>query len=272
GRHGRWRGGGSAAGGWCAVPMGAPATSGGGKNNTTGAVSSTNGGTGQASNTATLTVTSPPTVSKAFSPTSISVGGTSTLTLTISNPNGGTALTGVAVSDTFPSGVKVASTPNSSNTCNGTLSGATAGSGTISLSGGTVDAGGSCAISVDVTATSAGGKDNTTGAVSSTNGRTGTTSNTATLTVTEPQLTALGPAKVWIGLRNSDEAGLRVDLRAEVFVKVGSTGTPVGSGELDNVFTGSSGFNNAILYTIPINLSGGVNFPAGAQLEIKVSA
>ena len=266
-------GGSIAAGSSCAVSVDVTATSGGGKNNTTGAVSSTNGGTGQASNTATLTVTSPPTVSKAFSPTSIGVGGTSTLTLTISNPNGGTALTGVAVSDTFPSGVKVASTPNSSNTCNGTLSGATAGSGAISLTGGTVDAGGSCAISVDVTATSAGGKDNTTGAVSSTNGGTGTTSNTATLTVSQNQLTAIGPATVWIGLKNSDDAGLRVDLRADVFVKNGAAETLVGGGQLDNQSAGSSGFNNALLYTIPLSLTAGpVDVPTGAQLEVRVSA
>jgi hypothetical protein len=102
--------------------------------------------------------------------------------LTITNPNGGTALAGVAVSDTLPAGVQVASTPNASNTCNGTVTGATAGSGVISLSNGSIPAGLSCSISVDVTATSAGAKDNTTGAVSSTNGGTGATSNTATLT------------------------------------------------------------------------------------------
>ena len=134
----------------------------------------------------TVTVVGPPTISKAFSPTSIAVGGTSTLSLTITNPNAGTALAGVAVSDTLPAGVQVASAPNASNTCNGTLTGATAGSGAISLSGGSIPAGLSCTISVDVTATSGGGKDNTTGAVSSTNGGTGATSNTATLAVTGP--------------------------------------------------------------------------------------
>ena len=89
-----------------------------------------------------VTVVGPPTISKAFSPTSIAVGGTSTLSLTITNPNGGTALAGVAVSDTLPAGVQVASTPNASNTCNGTLTGATAGSGAISLSSGSIAAGG----------------------------------------------------------------------------------------------------------------------------------
>ena len=98
-------------------------------------------------------------------------------------------------------------------------------------------------------------------------------SNTATLTVTGAGgLTALSPAKVWIGLKNSDNVGLRVDLRAEVFVKVGATETPVGSGDLLDQPAGSSGFNNAALHTIPLILTGGsAPFPAGAVLEIRVS-
>jgi hypothetical protein len=107
----------------------------------------------------TVTVVGPPTISKAFTPTSIAVGGTSTLSLTITNPNAGSALAGVAVSDTLPAGVQVASSPNASNTCNGTLTGATAGSGAISLSNGSIPAGLTCNISVDVTATSGGAKD-----------------------------------------------------------------------------------------------------------------
>ena len=259
-----------AAGGSCAISVDVTATSGGGKDNTTGAVSSTNGGTGATSNTATLAVAGPPTISKAFSPGSIGIGGTSTLTFTIANPNTGTALAGVAFGDTLPAGVQVAGTPNASNTCNGTLTGATAASGAISLSNGSIPAGQSCTISVDVTATSEGGKDNTTGTVSSTNGGTGATSNTATLTVTGNALTALSPAKVWIGLKNNDDIGLRVDLRAEVFVKVGATETPVGSGDLLNQPAGGSGFNNAVLYTIPL-MTTGSNVPGGAALEVRVS-
>ena len=90
--------------------------------------------------------------------------------------------------------------------------------------------------------------------------------------MTANALTALSPAKVWIGLKNSDDVGLRVDLRAEVFVKVGATETLVGSGDLLNQPAGSSGFNNAALHTIPLTLTNGsANFPAGAALEVKVS-
>jgi streptogramin lyase len=86
------------------------------------------------------------------------------------------------------------------------------------------------------------------------------------------QLTALSPAKVWIGRKGSDAVGLKVDLLVEVIVRIGSTETQVGRGELDNVSTGSSGFNNAILNSVTLGLLGGaVDVPAGAALETRVS-
>ena len=47
-------------------------------------------------------------------------------------------------------------------------------------------------------------------------------------------LTAVGPAKAWIGLKNSGDAGLRVDLRAQVIVN----GVVAAIGELPNVSAG----------------------------------
>jgi streptogramin lyase len=86
------------------------------------------------------------------------------------------------------------------------------------------------------------------------------------------RLSALSPAKVWIGSRNSDDVGLRVDLLAEVLIKDGGTETKVGQGELDNVAPGSSGFNNALLGSIPLALTGGViDFPAEAGFEMRLS-
>jgi hypothetical protein len=49
--------------------------------------------------------------------------------------------------------------------------------------------------------------------------------------------------------------------------------TQVGQGELDNVASGSSGFNNAILQTIPLSCTGcPIPAPPGSQLKIRVSA
>ena len=135
------------------------------------------------SETVTLTVVGPPSISKAFSPSAISVGGTSTLTFTVTNANAGTALTGVGFSDSLPTGVEVASTPNASTSGCGTPTFSPgAGDLTLTFSGGTIAGSGTCTASVDVTGTTAGTKNNTTGNVTSTNGGTGNTAS-ETLTV-----------------------------------------------------------------------------------------
>lgn len=88
--------------------------------------------------------------------------------------------------------------------------------------------------------------------------------NSGSAYVYEPELSALSPAKVWVGMKNS-----ALDLRAEVFLNA----TKVGQGELNNVSGGGAGFNNALLNTIPLTLTRGVvSAPSGAQLSIKVSA
>src|SRR5262249_49316661 len=99
--------------------------------NTTGSVTSTNGGTRHTAS-ASLTVSSAPSIVKAFGAATIPVNGSTSLTFTITNPNASTALTGVAVTDTLPAGM-VVSTPNGlTGACGGTVT-ATAGSGSVSL-------------------------------------------------------------------------------------------------------------------------------------------
>jgi hypothetical protein len=83
----------------------------------------------------------------------------------------------------------------------------------------------------------------------------------------EPALTALSPAKVWIGLKNSDDTGLRLDLNAEVF----QNGSLIGSGEVDGVSGGGSGFNRAILDQIPLTLFAPVVLLPGDTLSIRLS-
>jgi uncharacterized repeat protein (TIGR01451 family) len=171
--------------GSCAISVKVKATTGGVKNNTTGNVSTTESGSGSTAS-ATLNVFAPPTIAKQFSPTSVPLNGISTLTITITNPasNPG-ALNGIAVSDSFPAGVQVDTTPTATNTCGGTFS-PSAGATSISLTGGAIaTAGNSCSISVKVKGTTAGAKSNTTGNVSSTEGGTGGTAN-ATLNVFAP--------------------------------------------------------------------------------------
>src|SRR5262249_34622515 len=125
-----------AASGNCTFSLTVTGTTGGVKNNTTGAVTSTNGGTGAASNTATVTVASAPMITKSFGAASILVGGTTSLTFTITNPNTGLGLTGISFMDALPAGLSVPTA--SASTCGGTL--ATTAPGTIAFSGGTLAA------------------------------------------------------------------------------------------------------------------------------------
>jgi uncharacterized repeat protein (TIGR01451 family) len=97
----------------------------------------------------------PPTLSKAFGPATIDAGGVSVLTITLSNANGTAASLTTPLIDTLPSGVVIAATPNAGTTCGGTPT-ADAGGSTVTLTGGSIPANGSCAVTAHVTATAAG--------------------------------------------------------------------------------------------------------------------
>lgn len=96
--------------------------------------------------------------------------------------------------------------------------------------------------------------------------------NTSSTTVTynvQRTLTAVDSAKIWIGVKSGDDEGLRLDLRAEVLVN----GSVAATGDLNNINGGGSGFNAAILQSVPLSLPAGpVDIPAGAQLAVRVSA
>ena len=130
------------------------------------------------------TALAPPSIAKAFSPNAIPVGSVSTLSFTITNPNAGSSLTGVAFNDPFPAGLQVAATPNvMTSGCGSPTFAPVAGDTLLTFSGGAIAASGTCTVSVAVTATTGGTKVNTTGNVSATNGGTGNT-GTSTLTAT----------------------------------------------------------------------------------------
>jgi uncharacterized repeat protein (TIGR01451 family) len=129
-------------------------------------------------------VVAPPTISKAFGAATIPLNGTTTLTFTYTNPNAGTALTGVSFTDTLPSGLIFPPPDGFTGNCSGTEM--FVGTDTVSLTGGTVPANGSCFLTVGaVEGTTAGVKNNTSGNITSTNGGTGNTA-LASITVIGP--------------------------------------------------------------------------------------
>jgi hypothetical protein len=131
------------------------------------------------------------TITKAFTPSTISVGSKSVLSFVLSNSNA-VALTGVGFTDALPGigtaggGIVLATPPNPSSAtpCGGTLT-ALAGASTITLAGGTIPANGNCTFSIEVFGFRPGAVNNTTSGVSATNAPTGVGA-AALLTVNPP--------------------------------------------------------------------------------------
>ena len=137
--------------------------------------------------TASLTITNLAGLSidvvKGFSPLTVFGGSASTMSVQLINPNT-TALSGIAFSDTMPTGMIVANPPNPGlGTCGGALA-AAAGAGTFSFSGGSLPAGGTCTLTLSVTMTVNGNLTNAiaAGAVTTTQGATNPQQTTASLT------------------------------------------------------------------------------------------
>ncbi|MEM6588943.1 MAG: autotransporter domain-containing protein [Pseudomonadota bacterium] len=122
--------------------------------------------TGTLSNTATASVNDPDTsnnsatdndtsvivpmlgFTQVFAPDTIVQGDISTVTFTIDNTANAVDASALAFTNTLPTGVEITPTPNAASTC-GAFS-PSAGATSLSLSGGTVTAGNSCTVSVDV--------------------------------------------------------------------------------------------------------------------------
>ena len=199
----------SATAGSCTVSVDVTAALGGVYTNTIAANAlQTSNGSNAAAATANLTVTTvTPTVAKAFAPSTIAANGVSTLTITLSNANTSVASLSAALTDTLPSGVVIAATPNASTTCSGAgAPTAVAGSGSVTLPatrsipaavGATP---GSCTLSVDVTASLGGVYANTIAAnalqTSNGNNAAAATANLTVTTVTPTVAKAFAPSTI----------------------------------------------------------------------------
>jgi uncharacterized repeat protein (TIGR01451 family) len=131
-------------------------------------------------------VVEPPVIVKSFSTATVGLNLSTTLTFTITNPNGATDLTGVSLNDNMPAGLIIANPDSLTGSCDpGVITTAPT---NINLVGATILAGSSCTFSVDVLAIATGKQVNTTDPVTSNEGGTGGTA-TATVSVITSDLT-----------------------------------------------------------------------------------
>ncbi len=166
----------------CGITMNVQASSTGTKHNVTSAISSIEAGSGNTA-WANLTVIGPPRVTTGFSPYSIPLNGVTNLNFQLTNPNGA-PLTGVGLVDALPTGLLVIASKGFTNTCGGVMT-TSPDATTISLSGATLSAAGSCAITFSLQAANSGPLTNATMPVISIEGGTGN-SATSTLNVIAP--------------------------------------------------------------------------------------
>jgi hypothetical protein len=122
---------------------------------TTGNVSSTENGTGNTA-TASINVDAYPSVAAAFNPSSVAVGATTQLTITITNPAGNPDTLGpIDLADTLPAGLTVASAA-AVTTCGAAGSLTVTAPSTIALFAASVATGSPCVFAVPVTGAVAG--------------------------------------------------------------------------------------------------------------------
>jgi uncharacterized repeat protein (TIGR01451 family) len=146
----------------CTITVNVTATTLGNYNNVIPAGALTSSGGSNASLAQADLAVSTPTITKAFSPVVAPAGGSSALVITLTNPTN-TVATAVGFTDIFPSTPSPMTLADAviANTCLGSVTNqsggvATTGSTGIRLTNGQIAAGGSCSVTVNVTATTPG--------------------------------------------------------------------------------------------------------------------
>lgn len=134
-----------------------------------------------------LTVVPSPAFSKVFDPAAIPQTGVTALVFTIDNSASSLPATDLAFTDNLPAGVVMAASPDATTDCSGATLTAAAGASSINFSGGSLAAGATCTISVDVTSDTPGSYTNVSGALTSSLGDSGEA--LAELTVTGGEFT-----------------------------------------------------------------------------------
>ena len=260
------------ANGNCVITIDVTSATSGAHLNTTGVVETLEG-PDSATASDTLTVFTAPTLTKTFVPNGIAAGGTSTMTLVLTNPNA-IALTGAVLSDNYPAEISNASPDDEVNSCGGTLN-SSDGASSISLSGGTIPASGSCSISVVVTSATSGTHTNTTSVIETTEApnSAAATDDLAVGAIAAPTLTkdfatpvidAGGTSVMTITLSNSNGIPLTAAALTDTYPVAITNATPANaSTTCGGSLTATDGGADAVL--------SGATIPANSSCDITVT-
>jgi arabinogalactan endo-1,4-beta-galactosidase len=194
-------------------------------------------------------IKSPPTITKAYGAASVPLNGATSLTFTLTNPNGAASLSGIGFTDMLPAGQVVATPSGLMGSCGGGAVTAVAGASSVSLSGASLAASASCSFAVNVMGTVSGAQTNTTSAVTSIEAGNGETAS-ANLMVAgpsqqPPQPTDITPIDGQIYYILNQPSALQVDLN--------SNSTTVG----DHLLQGAQSFTNTSQRWTFTKVSGG---------------
>lgn len=174
------------------------------QDNTTGNITSNEGGTGGTAS-ASVIVVGAPGLSKQFATPTVALNGSTALQFTVQNANAASTLSGIGFTDMLPPGLMISSPSGLSSgagdcqTAAAVLSAGTVtappGTNMIGLSGLSLGANSSCTFSVNVTGIAVGEQDNLTGNISSNEGGTGGTAAASVIVVAPPSIAkAFSPA------------------------------------------------------------------------------
>lgn len=118
----------------------------------------------------TTTAAQQPTFSKSFADTSIMIGEITTLGFSIDNSTNATAADDLEFTDELPVGLTFAAPLNLNSNCGAIISTIVGNTATLEVTAGSIEAGASCAISIDIEAIALGIQNNITSDLTSTLG------------------------------------------------------------------------------------------------------
>ena len=247
-------------------------------NTTSGVTTDFTATVGAPSNTANLTVNHGATIAKAFSPTTIVAGGTSLVTLTLSNASAVGVV--AALTDTLTNMTAVGGAIG--GTCGAVSANVLPANATnLSFSGIVIPASGSCVVSFPVRSNVPGVHPNTTSGVTTDQSTVpGPVSNAAMLTVNAPTTTTIakafspttivsgGTSTVTLTLSNTLSFGVLGSF-TDALTNMAAVGGPIGTtcGRLANITLAASATNVSLSgIVIPGNGSCVVNFPVRSSV------